>query len=184
MEKKNKRIKVAAEKGFQPEVEKEDEAITIEPEKKNYGVEQLLIAITDLSLKINNAYFKAPFYRCPNCNKSATTLLYFGEGGANKIGNLKGFNATVHDLIAWKSPSYEGISFVKSKDNGVFELETSPFKVAKKEPGIIERMVIPEMYRPILGEMAAFLAEGHTGGETDVTLIGDNWYPYAIAQRI
>ena len=85
-------------------------------------------------------------------------MAHFGFGGANKIGNLRGFNATIGDVIAWYADTYKGLSIIKDKNNGVYELETAPFNVARKEPAVIERMIVPSIYRTIIGEMAEYVA--------------------------
>ncbi len=146
-------------------------------------MEQLVIAIEDLALQVDNAYFRHPFKKCPDCNKSDTIMGYFGVDGANKISNLKGFQAIVGDVISWHSNTYKGISIVKSKNNGVFELETSPFVVARKEPAIVERMVIPIRYRAIIAEMAQFLVDGINDGQ-ELVKIGNGEYPSVIAEKL
>jgi len=150
-----------------------------------YSIEQFIQATFDLSLKVNNAYFKAPFVRCPNCDKSNSTILaYFGEGGKNKIGNLKGFNATIGDVIGWKSATYSGLSIVKNKNNGVFELETEHFNVPRREPAIIERMIVPSMYRKIIEEMATYLANKENYKKMKLVEIGKTEYPDVIEKKL
>lgn len=174
--------KIEAERGAEPQIVKEDEAIK---EEKKYEVSHLIMAIEDLSIKVNNAYFKAPFNRCPDCNKGNNTIMaHFGVGGANKIGNLAGFQATIGDVIGWSGNTYKGISIVKGKMNGVFELETAPFDVPRKEPAVVERMVVPSIYRPILGEMAEFLASGVDAEGEDFVEIGKRKYPNVIAEKL
>lgn len=177
--------KIEAERGAEPQIVAEDKAVK---EEKKYEIVHLVAAIEDLALEIDNAFFKHPFKRCPDCAKKGnnTVLAYFGVNGNNKIGNLKGFDATNGDLISWYSETYKGISFVKSKDNGVFELETSPFNIPRKEPAVVERMVIPSKYRPILGEMANYLAKPLSAGCETMVLakIGGGYYPDVIAKKL
>lgn len=184
MIKKRSGKKLEAEIGAEPKVVAEEKAIK---EKKTYSQVALINAIEDLALKIDNAFFKHPFKRCPDCNKKSnnTVLAYFNCGGKNKIGNLKGFDATIGDVISWYSDSYKGISIVKGKNNGVFELETEPFDVPRKEAAVIERMVIPSMYRPIIGEMAEFLSQDLVITDFEnYTEIGKRIYPNAIAEKL
>lgn len=181
MEIKKRGKKIEAELNADLKEVKEDVAIK---EKKSYSIESLVIAINDLSLELNNPYFKAPFNRCPDCNKGNNTILaHFGVNGKNKIGNLKGFQATIGDVIAWYGQTYKGISIVKGKNNGVFELETSPFEIARKEPAVVERMVIPEKYRSILGEMATYLSNKDLY-KGDLTTIGEGEYPNVIRTKL
>lgn len=153
--------------------------------KKNYTTEQLVKAIEDVSVEINNAYFRTPYNRCPDCNKGNNAIMaHFGYGGANKIGNLRGFNATVGDVIAWSANTYKGISIIKSKNNGIYELETAPFLVARKEPAVVERMVVPSKFRPVIGEMAEFLANPDMYGEVELVKIGNGEYPDVIKAKL
>lgn len=180
-----KRIKTATEKNFEEVIEKEDTAIKDEPIKKKYSQIHLITAINDLALKINNAYFRSPFIKCPSCSKNSTILAHFGEGGADKIGNLKKFDVTKGDVISWKSDSFTGISIIKDKNNGVLQLETAPFETPRKEPAVVERLIIPEKYRSLLGEMAQFLADTE-GFEhyAEGSEIGEHIYPDVITKRI
>ena len=111
-------------------------------------------------------------------------MAYFGKGGENKIGGLKGFQATIGDIIAWKSDTYSGLSVVISKENGVFGLETSHFSVRRDEPAIVERLVIPQKYRGVLGQMAMFLANPSSYPDEDLVKIGEREYPNVIKANI
>lgn len=180
---RKKAEKFEAEKGSELKTVAEDEAI--KTDKKKYTTEQLIKVIEDVSLEVNNAYFRTPYNRCPDCNKGNNTVMaYFGEDGASKIGNLRGFQATIGDLIAWSSLTYKGLSFVKSKLNGVFELETSPFLVARREPAVIEKMLIPAKYRPIIGQMAEYLANPDLYADEELVKIGNGEYPNAIKTQL
>lgn len=152
---------------------------------KDYTQEQFIMAVLDLASHVNNAYFRTPFNKCPDCNKGNNAVMaHFGASGNNKIGNLSGFQATIGDIISWNSSTFKGISVVKSKQNGVFELETSPFNEARKEPAIIERLVVPAKYRPILGDMAKYLANKDILDVKKLTQIGEREYPNAIAKKL
>lgn len=174
--------KFEAEIGAEPKFVAEDTAIR---EKKKYTPEQLVKAIEDMSVEINNAYFRTPYNRCPDCNKGQNAVMgHFGLAGANKIGNLKGFQATIGDVIAWNSDTYKGLSIVKDKNNGVFELETSPFHTPRKEPAVIERMVVPEKYRPVIRLMAEFIANPDLEDGQELVKIGNGEYPDVIKGQL
>lgn len=178
------RKKIMMEKNREPKLVAEDFASM---QLREYSPAELATAAYDLSLELNNPYFKAPFIRCPNCNKgSNAVMVHFGQGGDNKIGNLKGFQATIGDIIAWNSDNFKGLSIVKSKDNGVFGLETSHFEVSRIEPAVIEKMIVPEKYRKMLGQMATFLANKKAAIFKDVELvkIGESEYPCAIREQL
>lgn len=176
------RTKIKAEKNTAEVAEKEDLAIL---QLKDYTSEHFVAAVSDLALHVNNAYFRSPFVKCPDCNKGNNAVMaHFGHGGDNKIGNLKGFQATIGDIISWKSDSHVGLSVVKSKENGVFGLETSHFGVMRKEPAVIERLIIPSKYRPILGQMATYLANKENSEVKDLVKIGEREYPSAIAKEL
>ena len=183
-EKKNARKgkKFEAEIGSELKEVKEQTAIR---DKKKYTPEQLVKAIEDVSIQINNAYFRTPYNRCPDCNKGNNTVMaHFGFGGANKLGNLRGFNATIGDVIAWSADTYKGLSIIKDKNNGVYELETAPFNVARKEPAVIERMIVPSIYRPIIGEMAEYLANPDLYEDAELVKIGNGEYPDVIGKKL
>lgn len=172
--------KFEAEIGAEPKVVAEDKAIK---DKKKYTPEHLVKAIEDVSVEVNNAYFRTPYNRCPDCNKGNNTIMgHFGLDGANKLGNLKNFQATKGDVIVWSSDTYKGLSIVKGKNNGVFELETSPFDVPRKEPAVIERLLVPQKYRHIIGLMAEFLANPHECEE--MAKIGKGDYPDVIKRQL
>lgn len=179
------KVKFEAEKGAEP---KQVEEMTAVREKIKYSPEMLVSAIEDVALEVNNAYFRHPFKKCPSCYKNSlnAVLAHFGAGGKNKIGNLKGFQATVGDVIAWTSDSYKGMSIVKGKNNGVFELETNPFEIPRKEAAIIERVIIPEKYRNVIAKMADYkagnLLEGWAGEAT--VAIGRGEYPNVIKEEL
>jgi len=174
--------KISLEKNSEPEIVKEDLAIL---KLKDYKVEHYLNAVLDLSEHVDNVYFKAPFQRCPGCHKSGSAVMaHFGQGGSNKIGNLKGFDATIGDVIGWSSSSYNGISIVKSKDNGVFMLESEHFSLDRKEPAVIEKLLIPEKFVPILTQMAIYLANAKKYKKTDLVKIGQREYPSVIAEQL
>lgn len=179
------KVKFEAEKGAEL---KQVEEITAVREKIKYSPEMLVSAIEDVALEVNNAYFRHPFKKCPSCYKNSlnAVLAHFGAGGKNKIGNLKGFQATVGDVIAWTSDSYKGMSIVKGKNNGVFELETSPFEIPRKEAAIVERVVIPEKYRNVIAKMTDYkagnLPEGWAGEAT--VAIGRGEYPNVIKEEL
>lgn len=178
------RKKITTEKYREPEIVAEDMAIL---KLKKYTQTQFVTAVYDLSLELNNPYFKAPFVRCPNCDKGDNAIMaHFGDGGDNKIGNLKGFQATIGDIIAWNSNSFKGLSVIKTRDNGIFGLETSHFEVSRKEPAVIEKMIVPEKYRALLGEMATFLANKDNVIFKDAELIkiGESEYPIAIKEKL
>lgn len=184
MEKENKKRakKIEMEVNSEPKVVKEDLAIQ---EKKTYTMENLVRAIEDLSVEINNAYFRTPYNRCPNCNKGNNNILaHFGILGKNKIGNLKGFNATIGDVIAWSSSTYKGLSVIKEKYNGTFTLETSPFDIPRKEPAVVERLVIPSLYRPVIGKMAMYLTYGIQDENITLVKIGNGEYPDVIKAKL
>jgi hypothetical protein len=158
-----------------------------EQTRKKFGMGEFLVAACDLSIQLDNPYFKTPYNRCPDCNKgNNSALVYFGVAGKNKIGNLKKFNATVGDLISWNSDTYKGLSVIKSKENGVYELETSPFDTPRMEPAVVERMVIPTKYREAIDEMADYLA--NIGIDMQIikafSKIGDREYPDVIAKKL
>lgn len=179
------RVKFEAEKGAEPKQVKE---ITAIKEKIKYSPGMLVAAIEDVALEVDNAYFRHPFKKCPSCYKEGmnSVLAHFGLGGKNKIGNLKGFQATIGDVIAWTSDTYKGMSIVKSKNNGVFELETSPFEIPRRESAVVERIVIPEKYRSVIGKMADYragnLPEGWSG--VTVAVIGKGEYPSVIKEEL
>lgn len=155
--------------------------------QKEYSPEDFAIAVNDLSLLVNNAYFRTPFARCPDCNKGMNTIMaHFGKGAANKIGNLIGFQATIGDVIAWNSPTFKGLSVVKTKDNGVFGLETFGFTPERKEPAVIEKIIIPSKYRPLIGKMATYLANKNSPeyAEVELVKIGESEYPIAIKKEL
>lgn len=175
--------KFEAEKGSELKETKEQTAI--KENKKKYTAEQLVKAIEDVSVEINNAYFRTPYNRCPDCNKGNNTIMaYFGFGGANKIGNLQGFQATIGDVIAWSADTYKGLSIVKDKFNGVFELETAPFVTARKEPAIIERMVVPQKFRHVIGLMAEYLTNPDLYKNEVLVKIGKGEYPDVIKAEL
>ena len=176
--------KLEAEKGSEPKIVAEDNAVK-EEVKKKYSSQHLIEAIEDVSIEVNNAYFRTPYNRCPNCNKGNNAVMgHFGLDGNNKLGNLKGFQATIGDVIAWSSDTYKGLSIVKGKENGVFELETSPFDTPRKEPAVIERMVVPSALRPIIGEMATYLANKELYNDVELVKIGKREYPNAIKRKL
>jgi hypothetical protein len=178
------RKKITIEKYRKPEIVAEDLALL---KLQEYNQTHFITAVYDLSLELNNPYFKAPFIRCPNCDKGSNAIMaYFGDGGDNKIGNLKGFQATIGDIIAWNSNSFKGLSVVKTRDNGIFGLETSHFEVSRKEPAVIEKMIVPDKYRSLLGEMATFLANKDNVVFKDAKLvrIGESEYPIAIKEQL
>lgn len=177
------RVKFEAEKGAEP---KQVEEMTAVKEKIKYSPEMLVAAIEDVALEVDNAYFRHPFKKCPSCYKEGmnSILAHFGVGGKNKIGNLKGFQATIGDVIAWNSDTYKGLSIVKDKNNGVFELETSPFYTPRKEPAVIERMVVPEKYRPIIRLMAEFIANPELEDGQELVKIGNGEYPDVIKGQL
>lgn len=176
------RKKITTEKGSIPVTVKEEISIK---ELKPYSQDNLSIAINDLALHIDNAYFRSPFNRCPDCNKGNNSVLaYFGDGATNKIGNLKGFQATIGDIMSWNSPTYKGLSIIKSKSNGIFELETACFDRPCREPAIIERMVVPNMYRPIIGEMATYLTNIDCFKSKKTVKVGEREYPVDIIKKL
>ena len=176
------RKKITTEKGSEPTVVKEENGIR---ELKPYSQNELALAINDLALHIDNAYFRSPFNRCPDCNKGNNIILaYFGEEGINKIGNLKGFQATTGDVMSWNSPTYKGLSLIKSKNNGTFELETACFNKPCKEPAIIEKMVVPNKYRPIISEMATYLANIDYFKTKKTKKIGEREYSVDIIKKL
>lgn len=178
------RKKITMEKNKEEQIVAEDMAVLNLTE---YSPSDFITAIYDLSLELDNPYFKTPFNRCADCNKSnGTVMVHFGCGSDNKIGNLKGFQATIGDIIAWNSNNFKGLSIVKSKDNGIFGLETSHFEAEIKEPAVIERMVIPNKYRALLGEMATYLANKTSPLFKGVELIkiGESEYPIAIKGQL
>ena len=179
------KVKFEAEKGAEPKKVAEQIAVK---EKKVYNPEQLVQAIEDLALEVDNAYFRHPFNKCPSCYKTSlnAVLCQFGQSGANKIGGLRGFDATIGDVIAWTSEHYKGMSIVKGKNNGVYELVTSPFTEPHLESAIIERVVIPEKYRKPLAEMAYYLAGHFPEGREDATTatIGKGEYPNVIKEQL
>jgi len=176
--------KTTTEKNYKPELVMEDFASM---QLKKYSPIDFTRAVLDLSLELNNPYFKAPFVRCPDCNKDNNAIMaYFGQGGNNKIGNLKGFQATLGDVIAWNSDSFKGLSVVKSKDNGIFGLSTEHFDIPRKEPAVIEKMIIPEKYRKMLGYMATYLANKKSKIFKSIELvkIGEGEYPCVIKKEL
>lgn len=176
------REKITTEKSAPKTIVTEDVAAL---QLKDYTSEHFIAAVSDLALHVNNAYFRTPFTKCPDCNKGNNAIMaHFGDGGANKIGNLKGFQATIGDIISWKSDNHIGISVVKSKENGVFGLETSHFGVMRKEPAVIEKLIVPSKYRPILGKMAVYLANKDEISAEKLVKIGEREYPSAIAKEL
>lgn len=176
------RVKVNTEKNNNKDFTEEQAASC---DIKGYTLENFLSAVMDLSLAVNNAYFKAPFVRCPSCNQGNNAIMaHFGHGGSNKIGNLKGLQASIGDIIAWHSDSFSGISIVKSKDNGVFGLESNHFDKPRKEPAVIERLIVPQKYRPILGKMALYLSNKEKYKNVKLSRIGQGEYPSAIAKEL
>lgn len=176
------REKITTEKSSKKTVVAEDLATL---QLKDYTSEHFVAAVNDLALHVNNAYFRTPFSKCPDCNKGNNSVMaHFGDGGANKIGNLKGFQATIGDIVSWKSDSHIGLSVVNSKENGVFGFETSHFGVMRKEPAVIERLIIPSKYRPILGKMATYLANKDKIEVKKLVKIGEREYPNAIAKEL
>lgn len=174
--------KLEAEIGAEPKEVKEDNAV--KTSKKKYLSEHLVKAIEDVSVEINNAYFRTPYNRCPHCHKGNNSVMaHFGANGANKIGNLRGFQATIGDVIAWSSDHYKGLSVVQGKLNGVFELATAPFDKFIKEPAVIERMVVPQKYRPVIGKMATYLANPDLY-EGELVKIGNGEYPNAFKEEL
>lgn len=154
-----KRKKITTEKGKEPQIVAEDNAIKIEENKKKYNIEHYLQAIEDLSVMVNNAYFKMPYNRCPKCNQGNNTIMAkFGIDGANTIGNLNGFNATVGDIIAWYGYTQKGLSMVVGKNNGVYKLATSHFERRIDEPAVVEMIVVPSKYKDLLDKMALYRA--------------------------
>lgn len=177
--KKNK-IKIEAETNSKPKIPKELKSI-----EKKTKMDLYVKALEDLSFEINNAYFRTPYNRCPNCNKGFNNVLaYFGCNGSDTIGNLKGFNATINDIIAWSSQTYKGLSIVESKNNGVFKIATKPFNTPRKEPAVIERLVLPSMYRQVVEEMVAYLEEEKKDEDMDMSKIGKGEYPSAIKRKL
>lgn len=174
--------KITTEKNSEKSVVAEDLAAI---QLKDYTSEHFVAAVSDLALHVNNAYFRTPFSKCPDCNKGNNSIMaHFGHGGANKIGNLKGFQATIGDIVSWKSDNHIGLSVVKSKENGVFGFETSHFGVMIKEPAVIERLIIPSKYRPILGKMATYLANKENMNVKKLVKIGEREYPSAITKEL
>lgn len=178
------RKKIKMEKKSHPEVVIEDlSLLNLVP----YSDEHFISAVYDLSLELNNPYFKTPFVRCPNCNEGNNSVVVeFGVGAPNKIGNLKGFQATIGDIISWNSRTYKGLSIIKTKENGVFGLATAHFKNRRKESAVVERMIIPQKYRPIIGEMATYLAnmDAVVYSKSRLLKIGEGKYPYAIKKKL
>lgn len=177
------KVKFEAEKGAEPTVVAEQKAVKKKP---SYNPEQLVNAIEDLALEIDNAYFRHPYKKCPSCYKTSlnAVLVHFGTLAPNKLGILKNFDATIGDIIAWTSEHFKGMSIVKGKNNGVFELETSPFIEPHIESAIIERVVVPEKYRSIIGQMAEFIASGKDDYEGELVKIGKGEYPNAIKGQL
>ena len=178
------RRKIQMEKNSKPKMVAEELA---EVHLKKYSPEDFAVAVNDLSIKIDNAYFRTPYARCKDCDKGNNTIMaHFGIGGSNKIGNLSGFQATVGDVIAWKSRTFEGLSVIKTKDNGIFGLETSSFPAARKEPAVVEKVLIPTRLRPIIGEMAMYLAnkDSPVFNNTELAIIGEREYPVDIAGKL
>ena len=182
MENKEK-VKFEAEKGAEPKVVAEQKAIK---PKVAYNPEHLVNAIEDLALEIDNPYFRHPFKKCPTCYKDGfnSVLIHFGTLRPNKLGVLDGFEATIGDVIAWTSEHFKGMSIVKGKNNGVYELETSPFVEPHIESAVVERIVIPEKYRHILGQMAQFLALNKDVYKGELVKIGKGEYPSAIKEQL
>lgn len=178
---KKNRKKIEVEIGSEPKIVAEDVAIK---DKKKYTKRELVQAITDVSLYIDNAYFRTPFKRCPKCFDSSTIMAHFGINGKNTIGNLKGFSATIGDVIAWSSRTYKGLSIVKSKLNGVYELETDCFDVELKEPAIVELMLVPSKLKPVIEEMATYLTNKDLYENEELVRIGDEDYPDVIRRKL
>ena len=179
--KKKIRKKFEAEIGAEPKIVAEDVAIR---DKKKYTSTELVRAITDVSLYIDNAYFRTPFKRCPKCFDSSTIMAHFGIKGKNTIGNLRGFSATIGDVIAWSSRTYKGLSIVKSKLNGIYELETECFDKELKEPAIVELMLVPSKLKPVIEEMATYLANKDLYEGVELVKIGDEEYPNAFREKL
>lgn len=175
------RKKFEAEIGSEPKIVAEDVAIR---DKKKYTSKELVRAITDVSLSVDNAYFRTPFKRCPKCFDSSTIMAHFGVKGKNTIGNLKGFSATIGDVIAWSSRSYKGLSIVKGKLNGVYELETECFDKELKEPAIVELMLVPNKLKPVIEEMATYLANKDLYEGEELVKIGEEEYPNAFRTKL
>ena len=152
-----------------------------------YSATDFVVAVNDLSKHVNNAYFKTPYSRCPDCNKGNNTVMaHFGKGGPSNIGNLSGFQATVGDVIGWNSTTYNGLSLVKSKENGTFGLESAFFAQERKEPAVVERIIIPSKYRPIIGKMAVYLAnkDNVMYRNVETIKIGEGEYPNVIEKEL
>ena len=111
-------------------------------------------------------------------------MAHFGIKGKNTIGNLKGFIATIGDVIAWNSRTYKGLSIVKSKLNGIYELETECFDKELKEPAIVELMLVPNKLKPIIEEMATYLANKDLYKGVELVKIGDEEYPNAFREKL
>lgn len=178
------RKKITMEKTIGKELVAEDfSAIQL----KQYSPVDFTKAVFDLSIELDNPYFKAPFVRCPDCNKGNNSIMaYFGQGGSNKIGNLRGFQATIGDIIAWNSDSFKGLSVVTTKDNGVFGLSTEHFSIPRKEPAVVEKMIVPEKYRKMLGNMATYLANKKSKifKGLELVKIGEGEYPSVIKEQL
>lgn len=176
-------LKFEAEKGAEPKIVAEQKAI-----KKTiaYNPAHLVNAIEDLALEVDNAYFRHPYKKCPSCYKTSlnAVLVHFGTFKPNKLGTLKNFDATIGDVISWTSEHFKGMSIVKGKNNGIYELETSPFTEPHIESAIIERIVIPEKYRSIIGEMAKFIAEEKENYKGKLVKIGKGEYPSDIKEKL
>lgn len=177
------KVKFEAEKGAEPIVVAEQKAIKKKP---SYNPEQFVNAIEDLALEVDNAYFRHPYKKCPSCYKNSlnAVLVHFGTIAPNKLGKLKNFDATIGDIIAWTSEHFKGMSIVKSKNNGTFELETKPFAEPHIESAIIERVVIPEKYRSIIGQMAEFIASNKEEYKGELVKIGKGEYPNVIKEQL
>lgn len=179
-ENKKVRIKLTTEKERPIEQIAEDKAI------KKYLPKHYFQALQDLSIEVNNAYFRLPFVRCPECNKKSNSAImaHFGISKKNTIGNLKGFSATIGDIISWFSDSYRGVSRVIGKANGVYELEDVEFDIPRKEIAIVEKMIIPSKYLPVIEEMATFLSYPFVSDENELVKIGNGEYPSVIKSKL
>lgn len=179
-EKKKARKKITTEKNRPIEEVIEDKAI------KSYLPKHYFQALQDLSIEVNNAYFRLSFIRCPECNKKSNSAImaHFGMNKKNTIGNLKGFSATIGDIISWFSDTYRGVSRVVGKSNGVYELEDVEFDIPRKEIAVIEKIIIPSKYLPIIEEMAMFLSYPFVSDENELAKIGNGEYPSVIKSKL
>ena len=54
----------------------------------------------------------------------------------------------------------------------------------RKEPAVIEKLIVPSKYRPILGKMAVYLANKDEISAEKLVKIGEREYPSAIAKEL